>query len=379
MARSAADWLAEADGHYDAQRWNQAGDAFERALALDASLASAWYRLGNVREEQGRDEDAAACFEKALTLDPAHAQAWNNLGGAHQRRGRLEPAADAFRRAIRADPKLPQPYLNLGRLHVLRGEHALAAECFAAGLAQHPGDASFAHLVAAARGQNTARAPEGYVTQLFDGIAPQFEHHLVHDLGYRVPEALAALALPALRAALAQGAANAAVRAIDLGCGTGLVGAALAQDGAGGPAGGVELIGVDLSPRMLEIAAARGVYARLEQGEIVAALGRVAPGSIHAVLAADVFIYVGDLAEVFAAVGRALAPRGVFAFSVEGLEDGDYRLLPSGRYAQSPAYLRGLAARSGLAERSLERAPIRRDGEGFAQGWLALFERTGER
>jgi len=378
MARSAADLLAEADGHYDAQRWNEAGVAFERALAMDASLARAWYRLGNVREEQNRDEDAAACFERALALDPAYAQAWNNLGGAHQRRGRLEPAADAFRHAISADPVLPQPYLNLGRLHVLRGEHALAAECFAAGLAQHPGDASFAHLVAAARGEHTERAPAGYVTQLFDGIASQFESHLVRDLEYRVPEALAALVRPALRAALAQGAASGAARAIDLGCGTGLLGAALAQDGAG-TAGGIELAGVDLSPRMLEIAAARGVYARLEQAEILAALGRVAPGSIHAVLAADVFIYVGDLAEVFAAVGRALAPRGVFAFSVEGLEDGSYRLLPSGRYAQSPAYLRSLAARTGLAERRLERTPIRRDGEGFAQGWLALFERDGER
>jgi predicted TPR repeat methyltransferase len=257
----------------------------------------------------------------------------------------------------------------------MRGERALAAECFAAGLAQHPGDASFAHLVAAARGEHTARAPAGYVTHLFGRIAAQFERHLVRDLEYRVPEALAALARPTLDAA-------APARAIDLGCGTGLVGAALAQYGAGGPAGGVKLTGVDLSPRMLQIAAARGVYARLEQGEIAAVLGRVAPGSMHAVFAADVFIYVGDLAEVFAAVGRALAPRGVFAFSVEGLEDGSYRLLPSERYAQSPAYLRSLAARAGLVERHLERAPIRRDGEGFAQGWLALLERAaraGER
>jgi predicted TPR repeat methyltransferase len=361
MSESAAEWQAQGDAHYDARRWREAGDCFERALALGAGGARLWYRLGNVREEQGRDEDAAACFEKALALDPAHAQAWNNLGGAHQRRGRLEPAAAAYRRAIDADPALPQPYLNLGRLLVTRGEQALAAECFAAGLARHPGDATFAHLVAAARGEPSARAPEGYVTQLFDGIAAQFEHHLVQGLGYRVPEALAALARPALRAA-------SPARAIDLGCGTGLVGAALAGSG-------VELTGVDLSPRMLEIAAARGVYARLEQGEIAGVLARVAPGSIHAVFAADVFIYVGDLAEVFAAVARALAPRGVFAFSVEGLEDGSYRLLPSGRYAQSPAYLRELAARTGLAERRLERAPIRREGESFAQGWLALFER----
>src|SRR5204862_5355389 len=71
MARSAADWLAEGDAHYDAQRWREAGEAFERALALAPGPARAWYRLGNVREEQGRDTDAAACFEKALALDPS--------------------------------------------------------------------------------------------------------------------------------------------------------------------------------------------------------------------------------------------------------------------------------------------------------------------
>lgn len=359
MEPSAAQLLAEADAHYDAQRWDEAGAAYERAFARGAAVARAWYRLGNVREEQGRDAEAAPCFERALALDPAHAQAWNNLGGARQRAGDLEGAAEAFRRSIAADPDLAQPYLNLGRLYGVQGEQVRAAECFQAGLARHPGDPTFEHLVAAARGASTARAPEGYVTNLFDTVAPQFERHLVQDLEYRVPQALAALARPKL----AKGA-----RVIDLGCGTGLVAAALAGSGT-------EIIGIDLSPRMLAIAAARGLYAGLEQGELTAALARMAPGSAQAVLAADVFIYVGDLEAVFAAVARVLAPGGVFAFSVEGLQSGTYRLLPTGRYAQSPAYLRALARGAGLEELTLERTRIRRESRGYAEGWLALFAR----
>lgn len=365
MERSASDWLAEGDAHYDARRWNEAGIAFERTLALDGAQAHAWYRLGNVREELGRDADAAQCFERAVALDPAHAQAWNNLGGARQRLGDPEAAAGAYVRSIEADSRLAQPRLNLGRLYTSQGRHALAADCFRAGLAQHPEDPTFAHLAAAAIGESTARAPQGYVTALFDRIAPQFEQHLVRDLGYRVPEALVERVRPALedwrRKALP-------VRVVDLGCGTGLIGAALAGSGA-------EVVGVDLSPRMLEIAAARGAYVRLEQGELVEVLLRSAPASVQAVLAADVFIYVGDLEATFRAVARALAPGGLFAFSVEALAEGDYRLLPSGRYAQSPAYLRELGAAAGLAERLLERAPIRREGAGYAEGWLALFAR----
>jgi predicted TPR repeat methyltransferase len=127
---------------------------------------------------------------------------------------------------------------------------------------------------------------------------------------------------------------------------------------------------------MLDIAAGRGAYAQLEQGELTAVLARIPTGSAQAVLAADVFIYVGNLEAVFAEVARVLAPDGLFAMSVEGLEDGSYQLQPTGRYAQSPGYLRMLAARCGLQERKIERAHIRREGSGAVEGWIALFART---
>jgi predicted TPR repeat methyltransferase len=358
--RSAGDWLAQGNAHYEARAWNEAGAALEKSLALDARQANAWFRLGNVREEQGRDDrEAAACFEKAVALDPLHARAWNNLGSAQQRMGQVDPAFASFRKALQADPGLAEACRNLGRLAGTRGDHALAAQCFKSGMDHHPGDPSFAHLYAAATGGDTARAPEGYVTQLFDEVARRFEGHLVHELEYQVPEALASLVRPELKP-------NACV--VDLGCGTGLVGVALASAGAG-------IIGVDLSARMLEIAARRGAYARLEQGELVEVLARMPAASAQAVLAADVFIYIGDLAAVFAAVARLLAPRGLFAFSVEGLEEGSYKLQPTGRYAQAPGYLRTLASQHGLEERSMKRTRIRREGRGHAAGWLVLLAR----
>ena len=362
--RSAAEWLDEGNAHYQARAWNEAGAALERSLALDPRQANAWYRLGNVREEQGRGDAAAvACFEKAVALDPSQARAWNNLGSAQQRLGQLDLAFASYREAMQADPGLAQACLNLGRLAGTRGDQALAAACFKSGLEHHPGDPTFEHLYAAATGASTVRAPEGYVTNLFDEVAQQFEHHLVNELEYQVPEALANLVRPGLEAD---------AFAIDLGCGTGLVGKALAGSGA-------RLTGIDLSPRMLEIAARRGAYAKLEQSELVDALARMPAGCARAVLSADVFIYIGDLAAVFGAVARVLAPQGLFAFSVEGLESGSYQLQPTGRYAQSPAYLRALAAQSGLAERSMASTRIRREGRGHAEGWLALFAKSEAR
>ena len=229
------------------------------------------------------------------------------------------------------------------------------------GLVQHPGD-PHSSTCSPPPPAAAARAPEGYVTNLFDEIAPQFESHLVHELEYQVPPKHSLkLVRPELEA-------NACV--IDLGCGTGLVGKALAS-------AGTQITGVDLSARMLEIAERQGTYAKLEKGELVEVLARTPAGSAQAVLAADVFIYVGDLAAVFAAVARVLAPRGLFAFSVEGLERWHLRPAAHRSLRSVTRLSAALAAQSGLEERVLERTLIRREGRGHAEGWLALFAKSG--
>ena len=121
---------------------------------------------------------------------------------------------------------------------------------------------------------------------------------------------------------------------------------------------------------MIEKARALGVYDRLEQGDIVEFLG----GSEERwdlVLAADVFIYVGDLEPVFARLERAMA-EGVFCFSVESLEgDGaGLRLLPSLRYAHSEAYLERLASQHGFEVVAMKHAPVREEQGAGGRGAL---------
>jgi predicted TPR repeat methyltransferase len=332
---------------------------------MEPTDARGWYRLGNQREDEGRDAEAVACFERAVAADPRHAKAWNNLGAASQRLGRAEQAERAYREALRHDPALLQPNLNLGRLHESRGEFEQAAECYRTALVHHPGNAMLAHLLAAASGQATSRAPRGYVEALFDEQAARFDAHLVGELDYRIPAVLAGLVRP-------QFTARVGARAMDLGCGTGLVGAALGEVEA-------ELTGVDLSSGMLREAAKRGVYVSLLQLDVLEALRQAQPGSQAAILAADVFIYVGDLGEVFSAVWTALEPGGVFAFSVEGIPAGSYRLQPSGRYAHNLAYLRSLARDTGLVIEHEAPARIRLQGTGHATGHVLLMRKPASR
>ena len=172
---------------------------------------------------------------------------------------------------------------------------AEAGPHFAAAARLAPDSPYLAHLAAASGGTAPDRAPEGYVAALFDGYAPHFEAALL-GLGYRVPGLIRRAVERLLPAVAAGGAPLGPV--LDLGCGTGLAGVAL-SDLLHGP-----LTGVDLSRRMLEQAAAKGIYARLRQADLAAVL-REAGEAYALIIAADVFCYLGDLRRPWRSAGSA--------------------------------------------------------------------------
>ena len=134
---------------------------------------------------------------------------------------------------------------------------------------------------------------------------------------------------------------------------------------------------VDLSPNMVEEARKRGVYDQVWSSDIAEFLdgGEGGVRCYDLIVATDVFIYVGRLETVFKAVSRRCSPGGLFAFTVELLEEGDFRLLPSGRYAHSAAYIEGLAAANSfkvLAERQLA---LRKSEQSAVAGLLFALAR----
>lgn len=294
-----------------------AGDAEAQVLATRA--AEALFVRGLQRGRDGDPEAALADFEAALQHDAAHAGAWTQLGSLLREAGRLEEAAHCFRQALASG-----------------GEAELNR-----------------WFLAAVEGRADAEAPPRYVQALFDGYADGFEHHLVEQLGYRVPAALAAL-LPERRFATA----------LDLGCGTGLCAQALQ-----GRVGAID--GIDLAPRMVEAARASGRYRHVDAAAIVPWL-QAADIGYDLVIAADVFIYIGDLAPVFAGVRRVLAPGGLFAFSVEAAATG-VELGAQLRYRHGEDHLRALAAHHCFDWLASEPAVLRHEQQQAIAGRLVIL------
>ena len=79
----------------------------------------------------------------------------------------------------------------------------------------------------------------------------------------------------------------------------------------------------------------------------------------HLVIAADVFVYVNDLAPIFAALRASSRPDGLLAFTVETHAGDGVKLLPTLRYAHGEAYLRGALGAAGLMPSHLAKAAVR--------------------
>jgi predicted TPR repeat methyltransferase len=200
-------------------------------------------------------------------------------------------------------------------------------------------------------------APKQYVTKLFDDYAGYFDDHLVGKLKYQTPASLLD--------AVVRFAPSGSLDVLDLGCGTGLAGARfrpLART----------LTGVDLSASMLEAARQRQIYDNLVCSDLIEFL-QTQGGNFDLAVAADVFVYLGDLSAVFRGVRGVLRDGGIFGFSVEASEDQDFVLRDTRRYAHSKAYLRGLADEHGFVLESIEPHVIRQQGGIDVAGYLAVL------
>ncbi|EJT02836.1 methyltransferase [Rhizobium sp. CCGE 510] len=286
-------------------------------------------------EEGGEPEAAAELMEQALELVPGWAAGWYRLATYREKAGKGEAAIEAYRSTLALDPE----------------------DIFGATL-------KLALLGGAA---TPDRPPSRYVERLFDDYAARFESALVEKLDYTVPQKLAALVASTGRHYEC---------AVDLGCGTGLLGPEIRARVS-------RLEGFDLSQNMLAKAAEKQVYDSLAQADLSLSpdlAGLFTDAARHRadlVTAADVLMYLGNLESVFAIVEHLAAAGADIAFSVEDVGEGDgFHLAPSLRYAHSEAYVRKLLGRHGLEILKIVKTVIRKDGGKPVAGILFLTRKS---
>jgi len=261
---------------------------------------------------------------------------------------------------VAIEPDLIEGWLGRGR--TLQGLNRLAEAIVAYRQAGEKGcDAELIQCTLASLGAEPVpdSAPSGLVIDLYDRYADQYDQHVIGVLKYRTPDLLLD--------ALGRFVPSSGLDILDLGCGTGLLGARVRSRAR-------TLTGVDISPNMLKLAQRREIYDNLFCSELTEFL-RTQAGNFDLAAAADVFGYIGNLSEVFQGVRRALRPGGFFCFSVEAGDEQDFVLKTSLRYGHSVAYVRKLAEDHGFVLQTSEPRVLRQD-EGVDVGGHIVIMRT---
>lgn len=284
-------------------------------------------------------------LRERLLLDPRDTDAMRALAVLLEEAHDLPSAVDLYQRALRVDPYQVEVLASLGRLWTVLGDAARARSWFERALSIEPDHAE------AQAGLAALEAPEAltpaYIRTLFDQYADRFDADLTGTLKYQAPALVAALLA---RCCIAGGK----IDLLDLGCGTGLSGAALKPLAR-------TLDGVDLSPRMVSKAEARGIYDMLAVGEAEAFLAGAAK-SWDVIAAVDMLNYLGDLGPIFRLVAERLRVGGLLVGTVEKRIEGGQALSEKRRYRHGEDHVRAALDGAGLVLVEMSEAALRQEG-----------------
>jgi len=342
---------------------------FKKALRINPNYWEAHYNLAHSFAKQNRLSYAAVHYTEVIRLVPDHANAHFNLGLIYFEEESYAKAEEALKKAIELNPDsitalyyFAQTALalsnteaakcafetilteqlnndstidrgeihhNLAILYLRNDQKEKALHHFEQALALQPMNETACHMIAALTAtQTSTKAPNAYIVHLFDQYAEYYDNHVKQTLSYAVPGLLRSAVGRCLGSRIRTG------RVLDLGCGTGLCGVYFRELA-------FDMIGVDISPKMVEKAKALGAYDSVVTAEIVDYLNdyKRMPGfqPFDLIIAGDVLVYLGDLHALFQSVAAVLASNGHFAFTIEealpSQHMAPYYLNPTGRYA----------------------------------------------
>ena len=137
---------------------------------------------------------------------------------------------------------------------------------------------------------------------LYRDWAETYDETMLQGLQYQSPQTVAQL--------LADHLADRAAEVLDIGCGTGLLGQALAGHGFG------TIDGLDVSPEMMQVAQRRGVYRNFIAADLNLPLA-VADGTYGGMSCCGTFTHGHVGAGCLDALFRVLRPGAPFAFTVK--------------------------------------------------------------
>jgi predicted TPR repeat methyltransferase len=350
---------------YQLDRFADAAAVFARAAEIRDDDADTWFNLGLALKQDCRYPEARRAYERALKLVPGDVDIVFNLANCCRKGGYPEQAAAYYDQLLNVEPEHVSGLNNFAFLCHLRGEYGRAEKLYHRLLNLRPDHPGALHMLAALSGTAAGTPANEYIRELFDQYSDTFEQSLVEKLQYRVPELLFDLV------DRYDPGTSGYENCVDLGCGTGLAGVIFRPLCN-------QLTGVDLSEKMVAVAAEKQVYETLVTADVVEYLLQ-GNTQYDLFVAADLLTYMADLEPLFQAVFQKSLPESLFVFSTEHGDDLGWQIQSTGRFAHHPDYVAEAIEKCGGKIVCAEEAKLRREGVAWIAGdiYLASFNQAG--
>lgn len=382
------------DAHYRlAIAYGKKNDNVKKQLLLEATIQlspqhfPALFQLGNFFMQRENVEKAIFYYQKAEKIKIDHYELQVNLGHAYFLNKDFLLARDNYHYALELEPNDPVLHFNLGIIAEKENNENKAINHYLDAIEvdgnhfpahfnvallfltkDHPGkalehlkkvrelnygDESTDYLIKALENdERLRRAPATYIENLFDQYADHYDLHLIQGLSYNVPQAFKALYQKENRQDKTL---------LDLGCGTGLCGIKFTD--------AIKHIdGVDLSKNMLAVAKKTQRYQKLYQQDIFSFL-KETTNHYDVMTAGDVFVYIGELEQLFSLIANALNDNGCLVFNVEKAKKANYHVDQSGRFKHHHDYITTLANACGFTISQQQSATTRYQNNVAVEGW----------
>lgn len=334
-----------ADLYSQENNFAEAEPRYKRVIELDAKNFDAHNNYAEMLQRQGRLSEALEEYRAAVIINPGGAEVSNNLGLILRDLGEYDEALGLLFNAFARQPEREEIAVNLSETLIMlaRQDAGKAIKIAENWLKQAPQNVFAQHTAAALKGENIENN-QIYSEKLFDHFADNYEL-VVKNLGYAVPLAVRRIA----------GDVEGTV--VDLGCGTGLVAEALKTPQN-------RFIGVDISQKMLDAAAAKGLYTELVKADAADFLQE--RQDFDWAILADVCGYIGDLSQVI-----KLLQNKKIILSIEVLDKGsNYQLMTNGRYKHNPQYIEKLLRENGFKDITKEELILRTENGEPVKGMI---------
>ena len=342
---------------FDQGEYSKAATAYEKAAKLCPEDEDIFFNLALTWKKMGNFDEALRCYQHILTRNPEDKDTLYNLGVLYKDMKLESESITTLEKVLEIHPEHAQSLNNLGYLYHKAEEDKKAISTYKKLIEIDHNAAMAAHMLAALTGDTTETAPDAYVRDVFDNFSDHYDESLVEKLGYTTPTLL--------REMVSQESDRHFQACLDMGCGTGLSGEAFAELTE-------DIIGLDLAPKMLALAAQKEIYSSLFETDICTYL-QEHKDTYDLFLAADVFVYIGELSAIFKLVKERAQKNALFLFSTE-LADQDFILKSTGRYGHAQSYITKLAEESGFTILEIKGANIRKEKGEWISGNLYMLQ-----